>query len=340
MKKYNKQNIKIFGSCIPVKGAIRSVIVDTQRNTFKFITNDLFELTKRFDKVNIVDLYIEYGDVNHTILDEYIVFLLANEFAFLTDSPEDFPSIDDNWENPRLITNAIIDRDNNSNYNIDNAIKQIDSLGTEALQIRFFDVISFPEFKKISDTVYLNTERLRSVQFLIKYSEYTLQEEFSKILTDNLLTSEVIIHSCSFSKIVPTGFGFNIIYTIEKINDCSNCGCISPAYFTTNLNHVNESKNYNSCLNKKISIDVKGLIKNCPSMNKNFGKFDDEFSMLDNIIDNKEFSKAWTIKKDQIEICKDCEFRLICTDCRAYVSHELDKPVKCNYNPYTAKWEN
>jgi SPASM domain peptide maturase of grasp-with-spasm system len=340
MKNYNKEYIQVFASCIPVKGAIRSIIVDTQRNAFKFITNDLFELIKKFNKIKITDLYSKYKDVNQDILGEYLDFLLTNEFAFLTDSPDDFPPIDDSWESPRTITNAIIDRDKNSNYNIYTALKQIDSLGTEALQIRLFDIISFSELKKISDNTYIGTKRLRSIQFLIKFSPYTLQKKFVKILTDNLLVSEAIVHSCNFSKIVPTGYGFNIIYTKEKIKDCSNCGCITPAYFTTNLNHVNESKSFNTCLNKKISIDANGLIKNCPSINKNFGKFDDGSLELSKIINNKEFARMWSINKDQIKICKDCEFRLICSDCRAYVSNELDKPIKCKYNPYNAKWEN
>ena len=40
---------------------------------------------------------------------------------------------------------------------------------------------------------------------------------------------------------------------------------------------------------------------------------------------------------------KDCEFRYICTDCRVFIQEDaniLSKPLKCNYNPYTALWEN
>ena len=47
------------------------------------------------------------------------------------------------------------------------------------------------------------------------------------------------------------------------------------------------------------------------------------------------------IKKDQISVCKDCEFRYVCTDCRAYTQNSGDqysKPLKCNYDPYTATW--
>ena len=47
------------------------------------------------------------------------------------------------------------------------------------------------------------------------------------------------------------------------------------------------------------------------------------------------------IKKDNIEVCKDCEFRHICTDCRAFTdsnSRPNARPSKCQYNPYISKW--
>ncbi len=64
----------------------------------------------------------------------------------------------------------------------------------------------------------------------------------------------------------------------------------------------------------------------------------------DNILDilkNKDFQKVATIRKDDIEICQDCEFRYICMDCRAYTLDEnngFSKPKKCNYDPYQNKW--
>lgn len=45
------------------------------------------------------------------------------------------------------------------------------------------------------------------------------------------------------------------------------------------------------------------------------------------------------IKKDDIEICKDCEFRYICTDCRVQVDHKYARPNTCIYNPYTNLWK-
>lgn len=57
---------------------------------------------------------------------------------------------------------------------------------------------------------------------------------------------------------------------------------------------------------------------------------------------NPGFKKYWNIKKDDMTKCKDCEFRYICTDCRAYLEDPDDiysAPLKCGYDPYTGKWE-
>ena len=57
---------------------------------------------------------------------------------------------------------------------------------------------------------------------------------------------------------------------------------------------------------------------------------------------SKTFKNAWTVSKDKIAVCKVCEFRYICTDCRAYIAdpdNALSKPAKCKYNPITAVWE-
>lgn len=40
--------------------------------------------------------------------------------------------------------------------------------------------------------------------------------------------------------------------------------------------------------------------------------------------------------------CMHCEFRHICTDCRAYLDDPEDrysKPLKCSYDPFTTKWD-
>jgi SPASM domain peptide maturase of grasp-with-spasm system len=75
-------------------------------------------------------------------------------------------------------------------------------------------------------------------------------------------------------------------------------------------------------------------------MSQSFGNIKD--TTLEEALSHPDFKKYWNITKDQIEVCKDCEFRHICTDCRAYIEepeNQYSKPLKCGYNPYTNKWE-
>ncbi len=75
-------------------------------------------------------------------------------------------------------------------------------------------------------------------------------------------------------------------------------------------------------------------------MPESFGNIRD--TTLMEAIEKPGFKKYWNITKDQIAVCKDCEFRYICTDCRAYKEDPDDdysKPLKCGYDPYTGVWE-
>lgn len=130
-----------------------------------------------------------------------------------------------------------------------------------------------------------------------------------------------------------------ILYSNQEIYSEKCCGNISTDYFNKNIIAFIESKNVNNCLNKKISIDKFGSIKNCPSMKNSFGNIR-EITLLEVLLKEK-FKELWSITKDQILVCKDCEFRYICHDCRAYTQNEekYSKPLKCKYNPYEATWE-
>jgi MoaA/NifB/PqqE/SkfB family radical SAM enzyme len=54
------------------------------------------------------------------------------------------------------------------------------------------------------------------------------------------------------------------------------------------------------------------------------------------------FIENWNISKDEVEICRDCEYRYACTDCRAFTDKKANKyarPSRCNYNPYQGLWK-
>lgn len=75
-------------------------------------------------------------------------------------------------------------------------------------------------------------------------------------------------------------------------------------------------------------------------MDKHYGNIMDK--NLKEVVQSQEFQKLWHIKKDDIKVCQDCEFRHMCIDCRAFIKDPKDiysQPSKCPNNPYIAKWK-
>ena len=52
-------------------------------------------------------------------------------------------------------------------------------------------------------------------------------------------------------------------------------------------------------------------------------------------------SHIMNISKNDVEVCKDCEYRYLCLDCRpdSLNGKLYEKPWYCTYDPYSGKWE-
>lgn len=335
----NKKYFLLYANCIPVKGAKRSIICDLQLNRYRFIPNLLFDVIIENPNKSITEIKKKYENNLDEGIDLFFDLLTKENFGFYADSPLDFPHLDLSWDSPLKITNGIIDIDDKSNYNYISVIKQLNKINCEAIQIRFFDVISIELLKTIGSEI-INSSFLY-VEFIIKYSNTVLRKDLIQLVKSNPRIRIIFIYGSPKKKIInneKSNLG-SLVYLQENISSSLHCGIVNESYFNTNIQLFTESKNYNNCLNKKIAIDVNGNIKNCPSMSDSFGNVKN--ISVEKAIRLKEFEKYWKITKDDILVCKDCEFRYICTDCRAYIqdsSNILSKPAKCNYNPYEAIW--
>ena len=97
---------------------------------------------------------------------------------------------------------------------------------------------------------------------------------------------------------------------------------------------------FNPCLGHQIAVDTEGEIKPCLWWSADLGNIHDYGSIKSMILAGK-FDKYWEITKDGIEICKDCEYRYNCMDCRINTSPLNEKltakPAFCRYDPYTGE---
>ena len=337
----NKSFIKLFATCRLVKGVVRSMIIDSQRREFHLIPNDLYSILTTETLLTEDEIIEKYGDDNRETLESYFDFLIEKQLGFRTCNPELFPEIDMNWDTPRSITNAIVDIDSMDSYDIKSAICQLDDLGCEAIQLRCYDILGYEQLSEFLEYVVDHTLQLRSLELLVKYSEEFDEKSCELLLEKNLLVSLLVLHSSPFTRRCKSATQVQFVYVKQIIDSALHCGQIFPDQFSMSINHLTESILHNSCLNRKVGIDRFGEIKNCPSMTNGYGRIG-EIKIAD-VINEKKFNSIWNVSKVQVSICKDCEFRMVCTDCRAFVevpSDPLSKPLKCGYDPYTGNWEN
>jgi SPASM domain peptide maturase of grasp-with-spasm system len=337
------QYFKLYACCMPVKGAAQSIICDTQRGEYRIIPNDLCDILLQKDGTRIDDLIAQYGEDNREILVEYFETLYAHEFIFLCPSEavtKLFPPIELRWDYPALITNALIDVDENSNHDFGAIFKQLENLGCSNIEIRLFVT---------KEVAYLNSIFNAMEGSIIEHVSivtpaipgFSIPDYNLYFATHQRLVS-MIIHSCTDDTLLKGEQSkmFSLTFIPQTVNNADCCGFIHPQSFNSTLDFFAESQQFNSCLNRKISIDAAGNIKNCPAMKQSMGHI--SHTSLASVIGQDEFTKYWHINKDQVNICKDCEFRYICHDCRTFIENPQDlfsKPLKCSYNPYEARWE-
>lgn len=332
--------LKFHSSCVVVKGHVRAAIYDLQMAQIVLIPLDMFNIIKELENNDIDSLKKMMGRKNENIISGYINYLTENEFCFFCTEEERtwFPPLSLKYETASLIDSVIIDVDCNSSHNWPDIITKVKNLRCADLQIRFFTQASLPDLYEI--TALVKNSSIKNIELLLPFSEDVFELEILTFLDSENRLGKIVLHSGKEDRLIKSELRKPLIYLTEKINSNTHCGIIDTAFFSISIPTFAESHQFNSCLNKKISIDVMGNIKNCPSMSKCYGHI--STTSLYDVIENKDFQGLWNIYKDRVNVCKDCEFRHICTDCRAYLQDTDDiysKPLKCGYDPYTGKWD-
>jgi len=99
---------------------------------------------------------------------------------------------------------------------------------------------------------------------------------------------------------------------------------------------------YHPCLGHTLAISYTGNVIPCPMMRDH---------CLGNIVDKGLYTifrdgmnyieKFWKLNLNKIETCTECEFRYVCSDCRALeerLTGNINGKLICSYNPEEGKW--
>lgn len=319
----------IFPNCVVTKGYTRSTIVDLQFFNFKYIPNSLAEIISKYNSKTIASIYKNFPLEDHSTLDEYIDFLLDSKYAFISSEIIKFIPLNKMILNQEYFSNAIIEIGKNSTRElISTILMKLESLGIWYLKVIIYEEDNLPYFIKA-----LYDKSLTHVELILTKRCF---DKFYSILKDPRISCISIYNSDYTKSELYNNIKLN--YKIESLDELPIlCAQIKFSKFNFNINSYLDSLSGNSCLWGKICITDNGNVKRCIFSSISFGNIADS-----SFLKNEQFIQLGRINKNSIKKCQDCEYRMLCTDCRTYTTdnNTLFSPPKfCKYNPYKGKWE-
>lgn len=299
--------MKIFDQQNISKGYLRNIYIDFKNSTFEF-TEDEKTKSKLEDIIR-----------KHNILTDKRTYL--------------------KWDSISNITNAIITinkqngLDNEKNFNF--VLSFLLKVNCKHIVIYFSEYLSVKKIKNKLDKFKQNN--IHSVIIICEFHDTYFTDEFGSIIMDLNLNKKLIVLNSPFEKNFEDTMHFtknDIKIKYEK----------KMSEFNANFKIFSESLKYQTYFNRKFYIGIDGEIKNAPECNEIFGYIQDvkKISDLEIIINKPNFKTFWFVKKENTDVCKDCEFKNICVDNRIpykRTKNEWFHKIECNYNPYIAKWE-
>lgn len=334
----------IYSFCFITKGRNYFSIYDSMHKKMHKFDMELYDIAKHeFRNKTVQEILSVHNAKDKEVIVSFIQYLRENEIGRYVDNIYHFPLLNEHWDSPYRVKRCIIDiRD--IWHNLDIVFVQLSKLLCPKVEIRVYRLLQLKEIEEIIKV--FQKYDFGALFLLFPYSDSLFAdnsaEHLSNIIKNDYriffniygITDEIELHLNEIKeKYIP--LSYNITTSKKIITGKDDCGVINCMNLhEMSIEEIMENKYHNGCLNRLISIDECGQIKNCPSMCKSYGHINTD-SLID-IYETDEFRKYWGICNSMIEECKDCELRVICLGCRAYLSDPSNlysKPKKCHYIP-------
>jgi len=123
-------------------------------------------------------------------------------------------------------------------------------------------------------------------------------------------------------------------------------GLMLKPNFTADAYTLSHFSSGHSCLLGKITVTEFGDVLPCIFSRDNIVGNVLVAPTLENILRGPVLTRIWRATKDGVMVCRDCEYRYVCFDCRPLSegasqgnASYLEAPYpRCTYNPYTGEW--
>jgi SPASM domain peptide maturase of grasp-with-spasm system len=340
--------VLVFPDCIPVEGPVSSAIYDLTRGRISTFPSAYLPFFAQFRVEPLGQIVDALSDEDRRAFSDFFAFLLRSEYITLVEDLSAFPELATTWDEPGVVRDAILDVDGR-HHDYAKIIGELDGLGCLHLQVRgYSELFGITELAELARLCHGTS--IQSLEAVLRHEPARSDDSYAAVVGEHRIISSLVLHSASSDGRIAVDYGARgpsaalvtteIERTTKRLGSHLDCGTITkrqllrPSTVT-----FAELQRFNGCLNRKIAIDADGELRNCPAMAASFGHH--RSASLGEVARRPAFQQAWHAKKDDIEGCRDCQFRYACTDCRAFVEDPNaadSKPLKCGYDPYSDTW--
>lgn len=312
----------IFSHIKIVKGYRKSLIINLQKETCsRYLNSDEF-------------LEFVYTSSGKPIskLDEQMVLRVAQmEFGVVL--PENlignFPPLEVGWDYPCKFSNGIFELKNVKE--IEYTIQILKETSLRNIQLRVTDVLGNREFEILTKEILLS--KVHNVQLVFLQENFIDDAILDLILSWRILSSIIVYCSQESKSYNVKGKLMAFVATEYRELWVIN----SPNDLILNMPFYQEAIGFNAYYNRKLFV----------SGNKMFsGNKDDGHTYFATVKEAFDFlsqkSSSWLMKKDDIDVCRDCEYRYSCFDRRIPKNRGENQYFnlrECSYNPYIGTWK-
>ncbi|WP_306354069.1 grasp-with-spasm system SPASM domain peptide maturase [Flavobacterium sp. '19STA2R22 D10 B1'] len=328
-----EKKVKLFECCIPTKGVKRGVILDLQREEIYIFPNSIIDILQEYSEKCMITFFEDFNDEKETFK-KYAHYLLKHELIFTCSDEHVFQKIEMDFNVPFYVDIITLEISNLQLFKKRFIHEQLENSGCKSLiLILENDIVEYV----VEVLVLLNKSKIQNIFLFILYNE-NLSSTINDLLRPYGRLCEIVFYNAPFTKGRDDVCSPRIIQIENCFTEILNKKIESKNDFIINTLAYVESLTCNLFLNRRVYIDNEGNVK-YNNLGNSFGNI--KFKNLELIISQSDFLEIWSVTKDQIEICRDCEFRYICPD-RRIPEKKNDTlyfhKTKCAYNPYTNEW--
>lgn len=289
MNKY----LNLFAFCKIIDGKENFIICDFQKKSLKYIPDTLVSVINLLQTTEYSKVQEQFSD-QKSIFNSYVNFLITGKFAFFSDYREPFTEIENDFETPEIINNAIIEY-NFESYDLNEVLNELDQLYAKYIEIRLLSYTS-DNLEQLADTFEkCKSYGFRSIVIYIPYINSSESLKIHKRFKNFGKIFKIIFYNSPEKKLKVNAK--NILFIKNNAEEIRQTN-FNENNIIIDLKYYFESQKKNPYYNKKVCIDSKGAIKNCIKNKSSFGNV-----MIENITDiiNKnDFQEFWNISHDQI----------------------------------------